>query len=72
MSSYGAMQTSVLAWRKASFCQNRECVEVAEQNGRILMRNSARPDGLAIHYTTEEFRSFLKGVKAGEFDDLAR
>lgn len=34
------------------------------------MRNSAQPDGLEIHYTTEEFRSFLRRVKAGEFDDL--
>lgn len=57
-------------WRKASFCQLRECVEVARQNGMISMRNSREPAGRILQYTDEEWESFVRSVKAGEFDDL--
>jgi hypothetical protein len=71
MQPYGPMLTQQLAWRRASFCANGECVELAEQDGTIIMRNSAHPAGPALHYTAEEFGSFVRGIKAGEFDDLA-
>ncbi len=64
------MQTPSLVWRKASFCQNGECLEVAAQNGTIIIRNSTELDSAYICSTPEEFRSFLGGAKAGEFDDL--
>jgi len=71
------MQTPALDWRKASFCQNGECIEVAAaQNGTVIMRNNTQTQPASAHTyiysTTEEFRSFLRGAKAGEFDDLAR
>ena len=61
-----------LVWRKASFCANGECIEVAELDGMVHMRSSVEPAGPVLHYTADEFGSFLKGVKAGEFDDLAQ
>jgi hypothetical protein len=68
MQSYEAVKASPLAWYKASFCQNRECVEVTEINGLVLMRSSAEPDSGYINLTAKEFGSFLTAAKAGEFD----
>jgi len=36
----------------------------------IVMRNSREPHGRVLHHTVEEWQSFVRGVKAGEFDDL--
>jgi Domain of unknown function (DUF397) len=60
------------AWRKASFCASGECVEVAQQDNMIVLRDSKEPRGSVLRYTAEEWRSFVRGVKAGEFDDLGR
>lgn len=61
----------MLDWRKASFCQTGECVEIAANNGAVLMRNSAQPEMGFVSFTPEEFNTFLGAAKAGEFD-LAR
>jgi hypothetical protein len=68
MSLDGARQTGQPSWRRASFCASNECVEVTQRNGMIVMRNSKEPSGRVLHYTTEEWQSFIRGVKAGEFD----
>jgi hypothetical protein len=70
MGSYKAPQAPRPAWRRASFCQTGECVEVAAQGGMVVMRNSSHPGSGYLLYTTEEFSSFVRGVKAGEFDLL--
>jgi Domain of unknown function (DUF397) len=69
MPPYATRQTTQPAWRKSSFCASGECVEIAQQNGVIVLRDSKEPRG-HVHYTTEEWQSFVRGVKAGEFDDL--
>jgi Domain of unknown function (DUF397) len=71
MRSFGVRQAKQAAWRKASFCQSGECVEVAELNGMIVLRDSKAPRRV-LRYTTEEWRSFVLGIKASEFDDLGR
>ena len=58
------------AWRKASKCAATECVEIAREQDMILLRDSKSPETPPFRYTTEEFRAFLEGAKAGEFDDL--
>ena len=58
------------AWRKASFCASGECVEVSQQEDMIVLRDSKEPHASVLRYTAEEWRSFVLGVKAGEFDDL--
>jgi hypothetical protein len=68
MPSYGARQTEQPAWQKASFCASGECVEIAQQNGMIVLRDSKDPRGSMLHYTSEEWQSFVRGIKAGEFD----
>ena len=67
MSSFEARLTE-LDWRKASMCQSGECVEVAQQDGMIVLRSSKDPDSI-LSYTAMEWQSFLRGIKAGEFDD---
>lgn len=64
------MQTEKPVWRKASFCASGECVEVTQRNGMIVLRDSKEPRGSVLYYTTEEWQSFVRGIKAGEFDDL--
>jgi hypothetical protein len=36
----------------------------------IVMRNSREPHGRVLRYTAEEWQSFVRAVKVGEFDDL--
>ena len=70
MSLDGARRTGQPSWRRASFCASNECVEVTQRNGMIVMRNSKEHSGRVLHYSTEEWQSFIRGVKAGEFDDF--
>jgi hypothetical protein len=58
------------AWRRSSYCANGECLEIKPQGGKIFLRNSRDWRGRTLRYTTEEWQSFVRGVKAGEFDDI--
>ena len=58
-------------WRRASRCNGGNCVEVAFVGGGVAVRDSKLKDGPHLEYTRDEWRAFLDGVKAGEFDDLA-
>lgn len=61
------------AWRKSSFSsdQGGACVEVAPlHDGRIAVRNSNHPDAGVVFFTPTEMDAWIKGCKAGEFDDL--
>ncbi|WP_248783979.1 DUF397 domain-containing protein [Actinoalloteichus caeruleus] len=64
------------AWRKSSFSGSGgpgagNCVEVAPlANGTIAMRNSKHPDAGVVFFTRAEMAAWIKGCKAGEFDDL--
>lgn len=69
MRFFGVRQAQQPAWRKATFCASGECVEITKRNEKIILRDSAKRRG-HVHYSTEEWRAFVRGVKAGEFDDL--
>jgi hypothetical protein len=64
-------------WRKSSFSGaggsgSGNCVEAAAlPDGRIAIRNSNAPEAGVITFTRAEIDAWIKGVKAGEFDDLA-
>jgi hypothetical protein len=63
--------TATTRWRKSSFSTVGECVEVAVlDDGSIGVRNSNRPGAGMVAFTRAEVDAFLKGVKAGEFDDF--
>ena len=51
---------------KSSACDSSACVEVGHFDG-VAVRNSKEPDTYVV-FTTEEWRLFLLGAKAGEFD----
>jgi uncharacterized protein DUF397 len=65
-----------LNWRKSSFSgdggsNGDTCVEAAAlPDGRIAIRNSNHPEAGVTYFTRAEMSAWLKGVKAGEFDDL--
>lgn len=59
------------AWRTASFCASGECVEVGQQDGLIMVRDSTQPHGTMLHYAVSEWRSFLQTIQAGNFDGLS-
>ena len=61
-----------LQWRKSSFSTNGACVEVAPWGEAfVAVRDSKNPGGGTQVYDHHEWRAFLKGVRNGEFDDLA-
>ena len=63
---------SVTLWRTSSFSGNNgACVEVAAlPDGHIAVRNSDHPDEGMVLFTHAEMNAWVRGVKAGEFDDL--
>ena len=48
-------------------CANGECLEVASTGKGVLLRNSS-DQGMALTVTCAEWRVFIEGIKAGEFD----
>lgn len=75
MKNYNGMPASDLigaAWRKSAYSNSKgNCVELARLgSGEIAMRNSRHPQGPALIYTPAEIDALVRGVKAGEFDDL--
>ncbi|MGW8570747.1 DUF397 domain-containing protein [Streptomyces niveus] len=64
--------SAALDWQKSSFSggdDNQDCIELAEADGQILLRESDAP-GTIITTDRAKLRAFLLGVKAGEFDHL--
>ncbi|GLW10105.1 hypothetical protein Misp01_52340 [Microtetraspora sp. NBRC 13810] len=62
-----------LVWRKSSYSGGgNDCVEVAEQDEMILVRDSKDPGGPVLRFTGREWFAFWRGMKAGEFDGVGR
>jgi hypothetical protein len=36
----------------------------------IFVRSSSEPSGWVLRWTAEQWQSFVRGIKAGELDDL--
>ena len=67
------MSTSDLSrarWRKSSRSGgDGQCVEVADNLPDIVaVRDSKDPTGPTLVFTPAEWRAFISGTKAGEFD----
>jgi len=64
----GAVMTN--KWRKSSFSMgsNSTCVEVSIRPTGVAVRDSKDPVGPELHFTKQEWRAFLLGVRSDEFD----
>jgi len=58
-----------LTWVKSTYStsQGSECVEVAPlADGGRAVRDSKDPDGPVLRFTADEWRAFVRSVKAGQ------
>lgn len=59
-------------WIKASASGAQgQCVEMADADGVVHVRDSKNPQGPRLTFTKAEFAAWLDGAKNGEFDHLA-
>jgi hypothetical protein len=49
-------------WIRANGCVAGDCVEVARDEGEILMRDSKDPDGSVLHFSLASWKIFVKGI----------
>lgn len=63
------LELSDARWVRSSFsgAPDKTCVEVAQTDGVVGVRNSNDPSEIVI-FTTAEWDKFLMGVREGEFD----
>ncbi|MEV4180383.1 DUF397 domain-containing protein [Streptosporangium canum] len=65
------MDLSAAVWRKSSLSGDNggQCVEVASNLPDVVaVRDSKDPEGPKLLFTPAEWRTFVGGVKAGDFD----
>ena len=65
------MDISRVTWRKTSYSGGNGggCVEVAQLPPAVVaVRDSKDPDGPKLAFSPEDWRAFVAGVKAGEYD----
>jgi hypothetical protein len=57
-------------WRRSTYSQGADstCVEVAFDRQRATVRDSEHPAGPVLTFSLDEWRAFLLGVRAGEFE----
>ncbi|TXK44098.1 DUF397 domain-containing protein [Nonomuraea sp. C10] len=49
-------------------CNNGNCVQVAQYDDKILIRDSKDAEGATLSFDREEWEEFRDAVKAGRFD----
>jgi hypothetical protein len=62
------MDLSSAEFRKSTFSGPNGCVEVAIQDDGVAVRDSRNRDGAVLEFSPGDWKAFLRGVKAGEFD----
>jgi hypothetical protein len=60
-----------MRWRKSSYSKGTgDCVEVAETDASVVVRNSNHPDRSMLVVPTAAVAGFVAACRAGELDDL--
>jgi hypothetical protein len=54
-------------YRKSSRCSGGNCVEVARDGDRYLIRDSKHPEVAPLRFTADEWAAFTGAVQRGEF-----
>ena len=55
-------------WRKSSYSSaNGQCVEVAQQDQTVAVRDSKTPVDPKLIFTRDEWSAFIRGIKNGNF-----
>lgn len=64
------MDGEVATWRRSSYCSGAAstCVEVAIGTQTVTVRDSKVVASPILRFTIEEWRAFVRGVRAGEFE----
>jgi hypothetical protein len=57
-----------IQWRRSSRCESGSCIEVAQFDGMIAMRDSKDVAGPMLIFSVEEWTAFLAGARNGDFD----
>jgi Domain of unknown function (DUF397) len=63
-------QAAQPAFRRASFCGATECIEVAQREGKVVIRDSTQPHGSMLYYAARDWGSFVHSIKSGQLDGL--
>jgi hypothetical protein len=67
---HSGVQTDQPRWQRSSRCSGGTCVEVAQADGVVWLRDGKRPEREPIVASAEEWAAFVAGVRGGEFDHL--
>lgn len=59
-----------LSWRAARHCESGGCVQIAPSGDMVVIGKSKSPDDPVLAYSRSEWRTFVEGIKQGDFDDL--
>lgn len=57
----------VMSWRKSSASADGDCLEVAQIQEYVWIRDSKNPSGLVLGCSPEGWAVFLGGVRGDEF-----
>jgi uncharacterized protein DUF397 len=63
-----AESTEHLDWLRPSECSGGNCVEVARDGDRILIRNSSDTEAGTASFDGDEWSAFTRAVRRGQFD----
>ncbi|WP_328467934.1 DUF397 domain-containing protein [Actinoplanes sp. NBC_00393] len=55
-------------WKKSSYSETGNCVEVLQLSDQVLVRDSKDPAGGIVAFSPTEWLTFLDDVKGGKFD----
>jgi hypothetical protein len=69
-SGVGPAAAAAVDWRMSSWCAgNGDCVAVGRlPTGDVLVKDTKDPAGPQLRFDASEWRAFVAGVRAGEFD----